>query len=58
MQELHALIQGQLAPQALSLDRLIELAQQYPDPHSAEYAVIDLASSIILAYYLTQAQDL
>lgn len=56
MQELYALVQGKIAPQAVSLEQLIELAKQYPDPQSSEYQMIDLASNILLAYYFNQAQ--
>jgi hypothetical protein len=57
MQELQALLQGQIAPQAVSLERLVELALLYPNPHSTEYEMIDLATTIVLASYLKQAQE-
>ncbi|WP_297427513.1 hypothetical protein [uncultured Acinetobacter sp.] len=57
MNELEALLQGQIAPQAISLEQLVQLALQYPDPTTAEYAVIDLATNVLLASYLNQAQE-
>ena len=57
MNELEALLQGQIAPQAISLEQLVQLALQYPNPNSTEYAVLDLATNILLASYLNQAQE-
>lgn len=57
MQELQALLQGQIAPQAICLERLVELALLHPHPDSTEYEIIDLASNLLLASYLKQAQE-
>lgn len=57
MHDLHALIQGQLAPQYISLKKLIDLAQQYPNVDSVEYHIIDRASNLLLAYYIEQSQS-
>ena len=56
MQELQALIQGKVSAQMIDIDRLIELAQHYKDPNSAEYKLVELATNIILAQYLEKAQ--
>ena len=56
MQELQALIQGKVSAQMNDIDRLIELAQHYKDPNSAEYKLVELATNIVLAKYLEKAQ--
>ncbi|MEN3979290.1 hypothetical protein [Acinetobacter sp. CWB-B33] len=56
MQNLQALIQGKVSPQAINLDDLIEMAEQHPQPNSAEYKLIELAANIVLAKYLEKAQ--
>ena len=56
MQNLQALIQGRLTPQAIDLDQLIACAQQYTQPTSAEYKLLELAINMVLASYLEQAQ--
>ena len=56
MQNLQALIQGRITPQAIDLDQLIAFAQQYTQPTSAEYKLLELALNMILASYLEQAQ--
>ena len=43
MQNLQALIQGRITPQAIDLDQLIAFAQQYTQPTSAEYKLLELA---------------
>ena len=55
MNELQALIQGKIPPHAIQIEHLIQLAELYPDPHSAEYKLIDLATNIILASALEKA---
>ncbi len=57
MNELEALLQGQIAPQAVCLNQVVQLAQHYTDPTSTEYAVIDLATNLLLAHYLKQAEE-
>ncbi|AYA03501.1 hypothetical protein BEN74_12195 [Acinetobacter sp. WCHAc010034] len=56
MQELQALIQGKISPQAISIDYLIEMAEKYQQPHSAEYKLVELAINIVLAKHLEKAQ--
>ena len=56
MQELQALIQGKIPPQAINIELLIELAERYPKPMSAEYKLLELAINIVLASYLEKAQ--
>ena len=56
MQELQALIQGKIPPQAINIEQLIVLAERYPKPMSAEYKLLELAISIVLASYLEKAQ--
>ncbi|OTG63949.1 hypothetical protein B9T25_13515 [Acinetobacter sp. ANC 4470] len=56
MQELQALIQGKIPPQAINIDQLIVLAERHPKPMSAEYKLLELAINIVLASYLEKAQ--
>lgn len=56
MQELQALIQGKISPQAVSIDYLIEMAKKYQQPNSAEYKLVELAVNIVLAGHLEKAQ--
>ena len=56
MQELQALIQGNIPPQAINIEQLIVLAERYPKPMSAEYKLLELAINIVLASYLEKAQ--
>ena len=56
MQELQALIQGKIPPQAINIEQLIVLAERYPKPMSAEYKLLELAINIDLASYLEKAQ--
>ena len=56
MQNLQALIQGRITPQAIDLDQLIASAQQNTQPTSAEYKLLELAINMVLASYLEQAQ--
>ena len=56
MQELQALIQGKISPQAVSIDYLIEMAEKYQQPNSAEYKLVELAVNIVLAGHLEKAQ--
>jgi hypothetical protein len=55
MHEIQALILGKIAPQAIKIDHLIELAAQYPNPNSNEYKLIELALNIVLSSYLDKA---
>ncbi len=57
MQQLQALIQRKIPPQAIEVNHLIELAKHYPQPQSAEYKLIELALNIVLADYLEKAQQ-
>jgi hypothetical protein len=57
MQELQALLQGQIAPQAVCLESVLQLAMQHANPDSIEYEMIDLATNLLLASYLQQAQE-
>ena len=57
MQQLQALIQRKIPPQAIEVSHLIELAKRYPQPQSAEYKLIKLALNIVLADYLEKAQQ-
>lgn len=56
MQELQALIQGKIPPQAINIEQLIVLAERYPKPMSAEYKLLELAINIVLASYLEKVQ--
>ena len=55
MNELQALIQGKITPQAIPIDLLLDLAARYTDPNSTEYKLIDLATNIVLAKSLEKA---
>lgn len=55
MKKLQALIQGELTPEEISLDELLNLAQQYSDENSSEYKLLELATNLVLAYYLEKA---
>jgi len=55
MNELQALVQGQISPQAIRVDHLLQLAERYTDPNSTEYKLIELAANIILAKSLDKA---
>ncbi|MHA3892548.1 hypothetical protein [Acinetobacter sp. GXMZU3951] len=57
MQDIQALIQGKVLPQAINLDELIAMAEQYPQHTSTEYKLLELATNIVLASYLEQAQQ-
>lgn len=55
MNRLQALVQGKIPPQSISVDFLIEMAECYTDPHSAEYKLIELAVNMMLAQSLDNA---
>lgn len=55
MNELQALVQGKISPQLISVDLLIEMAEHYPDSHSAEYKLIEIAVNMIMTQALEQA---
>lgn len=55
MNELQALVQGKISPQAISVDHLLQMAECYTDPNSTEYKLIELAANIILAKSLDKA---
>ena len=55
MKKLQALIQGDLEPEEISLDELLNLAEQYSDEYSSEYKLLELATNLVLAYYLEKA---
>ena len=56
MQNLQALIQGRITPQAIDLDQLISFAQQYTQPTSPEYKLLELAINMVFASYLDLAR--
>lgn len=55
MNELQALVQGKISPQAISIEYLVSMAEQYTDPTSAEYKLIELAVNIVLAKALDKS---
>ncbi len=57
MQQLQAVIQGQLPPQQVDLQHLLHLAEQHTQPASSEYKLLELAINIVLASYLDQALE-
>lgn len=57
MQEIQAIIQGTLAPQAINIQSLIALTKLYNDPQSEEYKLLEIATNMVLASYLEQAQQ-
>lgn len=56
MQEIQAIIQGTLAPQAINIDSLIALTKLHTDPNSEEYQLLEIVTNMVLASYLEQAQ--
>lgn len=56
MNELQALIQGKIAPTSMNLQNVIQWAEQYQDPTCDEYKLLELATNLILASYLEQAE--
>ena len=57
MQQLQALIQGKLPPQAINIDQLMMLAKKYTNPTSSEYKLLELAINRVLASYLEKAHQ-
>ncbi|TCB82463.1 hypothetical protein [Acinetobacter sp. ANC 4173] len=57
MQDIQALIQGTVPPQAINLDELIAMAEHYPQHTSTEYKLLEIAANIVLASYLEKAQQ-
>lgn len=55
MKKLQALIQGDLTPEEISLDELLVLAEKYPEEGSSEYELLELATNLVLVYYLEKA---
>lgn len=55
MNELQALVQGKISPQAISIDFLLSMAEQHTDPNSAEYKLVELAVNLVLAKALDKA---
>lgn len=55
MNELQALIQGKIPPQAIQINDLLKIAEQHTDPNSAEYKLVELAINIVLATALEKA---
>lgn len=51
MQELQALIQGKIPPQAINIEQLIVLAERYPKPMSAEYKLLELTSKDVFVLF-------
>ncbi len=57
MQQLQAIIQGQLPPLQTDLEHLITLAEQHPQPASSEFKLLEMVLNIVLASYLEQALE-
>lgn len=55
MKEVQALIQGTLSPNKVDIQQLLVWAEQYSDPQSNEYKLLELALNIVLASYLEKA---
>ena len=55
---LQSLILEEIPPHAINLDALISFVEQYPDPQSNEYKIIENALNIILGYHLAKAARL
>jgi hypothetical protein len=55
MKKLQALIQGNVTAEEISLDELLHLAEKYTDETSSEYKLLELATNLVLAYYLEKA---
>ena len=55
MKKLQALIQGNVTAEEISLDELLHLAEKYTDETSSEYKLLELATNLVLSYYLEKA---
>ncbi|MBP9788725.1 MAG: hypothetical protein RR884_07980 [Acinetobacter sp.] len=56
IQELQALINGQIQPQQICIEQLVTLARQHTLTNTPEYKLLDDAVNIVLIHYLKQAQ--
>ena len=56
IQELQALINGQIRPEQICIEQLIALARQHNLTNTPEYKLLDDAVNIVLIHYLKQAQ--
>ena len=56
IQELQALINGQIQPEQICIEQLVALARQYNLTNTPEYQLLDDAVNIVLIHYLKQAQ--
>ena len=56
IQELQALINGQIQPQQICIEQLVTLARQHTLTNTPKYKLLDDAVNIVLIHYLKQAQ--
>ena len=56
MQELQALINGQIQPEQICVEQLVALAKQHTLATTTEYKLLEDAVNIVLIHYLKQAQ--
>ncbi|MBH2001096.1 MAG: hypothetical protein I8H98_02380 [Moraxellaceae bacterium] len=56
IQELQALINGEIQPEYICIDKLVALARQHTLTNTPEYKLLENAVDIVLIYYLKQAQ--
>ena len=56
IQELQALINGQIQPEQICIEQLVALARQHNLTNTSEYKLLDDAVHTVLIHYLKQAQ--
>ena len=56
MQELQALLNGQIQPEQICIEQLVALAQQHTLTTTTEYKLLENAVNVVLIHYLKQAQ--
>ena len=56
IQELQALINGQIQPEQICIEQLVALVRQHNLTNTPEYKLLDDAVNIVHIYYLKQAQ--
>ena len=52
MQELQALINGQIQPEQICVEQLVALAKQHTLATTTEYKLLEDAVNVVLTYYL------
>lgn len=58
MQELQALINGQIQPEQICVGQLVALAKQHTLATTTEYKLLEDAVNVVLTYYLKTGSSL